>query len=62
MSDVYKLTLDQVEKAGIKTDDNKVYFLSIPPAYNGSIKPFIYSTSAQVKVEKELTIQEAFAL
>jgi len=65
MSNVYGLTGDQVEKAGIEYDSKKQYFLSIPPVVNGSFKPFIYSRSrvnAWVAVEKELTFKEAFAL
>jgi hypothetical protein len=62
---VFSLDKKQLRKAGIKPSKGTLYFLSMPFIPNAGFEPFIYSNDTinkAVKVVKEITMTEAFAL
>jgi len=62
---VFGLSDSQVKKAKLRITKGKLFFLSMPLVPNAGFSPFIYSNDTiakVVKVEKELTMREAFAL
>jgi hypothetical protein len=60
---IFGLTGAQVEKAGVVVEKGKKYFLSMPLIPNAGFEPFVYSQNADgIRVEKEITMTEAFTI